>query len=87
MAKLFKVGEFYRRLKDEKNGANDGIVLTSPDNVFECHAVDDEGNCWSMHSTYDGAPAYNDGEGWCVAIPKDLERGSVVLVETVPYPH
>ena len=80
----FKVGSFYKRVKETEAG--DGIKFDSESNVFQCHYISDEGCAWTMNCSYDGARCDDDGEGWCVATPKDLNDGAVTLYAPVKYP-
>jgi hypothetical protein len=55
-------------------------VLHSPEGVAMCSHVDDDGNMWSVDSTFCGFET-SDSEGWWVATRKELQSGQAFLVE------
>lgn len=52
--------------------------ITEVGHEFTCHAVDSDGDCWSMDILFRGEECM-DGEGWCAARPEHLKDGRVVV--------
>lgn len=75
--KAFEVGKRYRYLTEPTHLRY--TKLLSEDWSFICHAVDEDGDAWSMDSTFNGNTCM-DEEGWCVASLHRLQDGEVVEV-------
>lgn len=75
--KAFEVGKRYRYLSKPTHLRH--TKLLSDDWSFICHAVDEDGDAWTVDSIFCGK-LLNDGVGWCVAVRSRLLDGDVVEV-------
>ena len=84
----FVVGKQYKVAPRSKWGAalrrivDDGCLEFPADGVFTCHAVDDDGDCWSHTKGVTWKSPYSKGlDDVMCAIQGQLVAGVFVLVE------
>ena len=83
MGKLeFQVGKKYKAVDKSNLPSSIGYPGSG---VFECHSVDEDGCCWSMDVTFDGASGdrfckMSRCHGWAAATMENLQSGEVIEV-------